>query len=88
VLTDGITAQQVDMTKQYTIMLDDEQVERLKRMAETEMKTEDQLLRDIIKRYAVERGHERVFAMDGAGRGPGRSVADVPEDELMKGFGE
>ena len=79
---------QVEMMKQYTIMLDDEQVERLKRMAETEMKSEDQLIADIIKRYAVESGHERVFAMFGAGRGPGGSVADIPDDELMKGFGE
>jgi predicted DNA-binding protein len=78
----------VEMMKQYTITLDDEQVERLKRMAETEMKTEDQLLGDIIRRYAVESGHERVFAMDGAGRGPGGSIADIPEDELMRGFGE
>ena len=39
-------------------------------------------------RYAVERGHERVFAMDGIVHGPGGSVADIPEDELMKGFGE
>ncbi|MGE3269754.1 MAG: hypothetical protein AB7P40_13465 [Chloroflexota bacterium] len=74
--------------KQYTIMLDDEQVERLKRMAETEMKTEDQLIADLIRRYAVESGHERVFAMEGAGRGPGGSVADIPDEDLMQGFGE
>jgi predicted DNA-binding protein len=74
--------------KQYTITLDDEQVERIRRMAEAEMKTEDQLIRDIISRYAVESGHERVFAMDGAGRGPGDSVADIPEEELLQGFGE
>ena len=74
--------------KQYTITLDDEQVERLKRMAETEMKSEEQLLRDLISRYAVESGHERVFAMDGIVEGPGGSIADIPDDELLKGFGE
>ena len=74
--------------KQYTVTLDDEQVERLKRMAATEMKTEDQLIADLIKRYAVESGHERALAMDGIVHGPGGSVADIPEDELMEGFGE
>jgi hypothetical protein len=74
--------------KQYTITLDDEQVERLKRMAETEMKSEDQLIADIIKRYAVESGYERVFAIDGIVHGPGGSVAEIPDDELMTGFGE
>ena len=74
--------------KQYTITLDDEQAERLQRMAATEMKSEEQLLHDLIARYAVESGHERVLAMDGIVHGPGGSVADIPEEELMKGFGE
>ncbi len=74
--------------KQYTIMLDEEQVERLKRMAATEMKTEDQFIADLIKRYAVESGHERVFAMEGIVEGPGGSFADIPEEEYLKGFGE
>jgi hypothetical protein len=74
--------------KPYTVMLTDEQIERIRRMAETVMKPEDQFVRDIIDRYTVESGFERYFAMDGAGRGPGGSIADVPEEELMKGFGE
>ena len=74
--------------KQYTITLDDEQVARLRRMAEAEMRTEEDLLRDMIGRYAVDRGHERHFAMERAGRGPGGSVADIPDEELLKGFGE
>jgi predicted transcriptional regulator len=74
--------------KQYTITLDDEQAERLQRMAATEMKSEEQLLRDLIARYAVESGHERVFAMQGVVDGPEGSFADVPEDEYLKGFGE
>src|SRR4051794_35942679 len=80
--------EQVETMKRYTISLDDEQVERLQRMAHTEMKTEDQLLSDRINRYAVESGHGRCFAMEAAGRGPGGSVADISDDELMRGFGE
>lgn len=74
--------------KQITIMLDDEQIERLRRMARAEMRSEDELIRDFINRYAVESGHERVFAMEGIVEGPGGSVADIPEEELLKGFGE
>jgi hypothetical protein len=74
--------------KQLTITLDDEQAERLERIAKTEMKSEEQLLLDILRRYAVDSGHERVFAMDGIVHGPGGSVADIPDEELMKGFGE
>ena len=80
---------QVNTMKPYTIMLDDESIERLKRMAETEMKTEDQFVARLLEKYAIQSGHERPpFAMEGAGRGPGGSVADIPEDELLKGFGE
>jgi len=72
----------------YTVMLSEEQIERIRRMAKTVMKSEDQFLSDIIDRYAVESGQERRFAMEGIVRGPGGSVADIPDDELMKGFGE
>lgn len=37
---------------------------------------------------ASERRRLRTFAMKGAFRGPGGSIADIPEDELLKGFGE
>ena len=30
----------------------------------------------------------RTFAMIGIGEGPGGSIADIPEEELLKGFGE
>ena len=31
---------------------------------------------------------DRNFKMFGTGQGDGRSVADIPEDELLEGFGE
>ena len=36
------------------------------------------------------RGHRRLrtFAMKGAFKGPGGSIADIPEEHLLKGFGE
>lgn len=35
-----------------------------------------------------ERPRLRTFAMIGVGEGPGGSIADVPEEDLLKGFGE
>ena len=37
---------------------------------------------------ASERRRLRTFAMKGAFRGPGGSIADIPDEELLKGFGE
>jgi len=31
---------------------------------------------------------QRTFALDGCFDGPGISVADIPEEEYLKGFGE
>ena len=36
----------------------------------------------------LERPRVRPFAMIGVGEGPGGSIADVPEEERLKGFGE
>lgn len=72
----------------HYVAVDDETKERLQRMAETEMKSEQQLLHDVLARYAVESGHERTFAFFGVVEGPGGSIADVPEEEYLKGFGE
>lgn len=112
--------------KTLTIDLDDEQAAALKRAAESEGRSETDLARDAVIRYAqrhpsavepsddlpdtngdVGRGRRRLrtfamsgavdgsedrplreFAMDGAVEGPGGSIADVPEEELLKGFGE
>ena len=112
--------------KMLTIDLDDEQAAALQRAAESEGRSETDLARDAVVRYAqrypsadeldpgvpepgesVGRGRRRLrtfamrgavdgsvvrppreFAMDGAVEGPGGSIADVPEEELLKGFGE
>lgn len=73
---------------QHSVAVDDETMERLQRMAETEMKSESQMLHDVLKRYAVDSGHERTFALLGVVEGPGGSFADIPEEEYLKGFGE
>ena len=74
--------------KKTSVYLDDEHVERLRRVAEAEGRSQAEVLRDAILMYTSEKRPPRTFAMDGVACGPGGSIADIPEEELLKGFGE
>jgi bifunctional DNA-binding transcriptional regulator/antitoxin component of YhaV-PrlF toxin-antitoxin module len=39
-------------------------------------------------RIVLTKKPDRHFALAGSGRGDGTSIADIPEEELLKGFGE
>jgi Ribbon-helix-helix protein, copG family len=70
------------------VYLDEADARRLAQLAELEGMSQSSLLRKVIRAYVpVGRGH-RTFALDGAGQGPGGSVADLDDRELMAGFGE
>jgi len=80
--------------RKTSVYLDDEHVERLRRVAEAEGRSQAEIIRDAILLYS-ERANQppRTFAM--AGVDPGlarrlgyRSIADIPDDELLDGFGE
>jgi predicted transcriptional regulator len=74
--------------KKTSIYLDDEHVARLKRLAEAEGRAQADIVRDAITMYESTTRRPRKFAMDGVACGPGGSIADIPDEELMKGFGE
>ena len=74
--------------KKTSVYLEPEQVEQLRRVAEAEGRSQSAVLRDAIAKYANEMRQRRTFAMDGVACGPGGSIADIPEEELLKGFGE
>ena len=74
--------------KKTSVYLDDEHVEQLRRVAEAEGRSQSEVLRDAILLDASENRPPRTFAMDGVACGPGGSIADIPEEELLKGFGE
>jgi predicted transcriptional regulator len=79
--------------KKTSVYLDDEHVERLRRVAEAEGRSQAEVLRDAILMYADKvsanaKGPPRTFRMAGVAEGPGGSIADIPEEELLKGFGE
>lgn len=74
--------------RKTSVYLSDEDAARLARLAEREGRPQAAIIRDAIARYEQPRVGDRDFAMFDTGRGDGRSVADIPEEELLEGFGE
>lgn len=68
--------------------LTEREVEILRRIAEDEGKSQAAVLREALAAYDQRPKPERYFAIDGAFEGDGTSIADIPEEELMDGFGE
>lgn len=65
-----------------------EEVEILRRLADREGKSQATVLSEALAAYDAQSLPDRDFAGIGVGEGAGRSVADIPEEELMRGFGE
>jgi predicted transcriptional regulator len=74
--------------RKTSVYLDDALAERLAVLAREEGRPQSEVLRDAIAGYRPRFAQDRDFAMAGAGRGDGSSVADVSEDDLLAGFGE
>ena len=74
--------------KKTSVYLDDDQIERLRWLAERAGRSQADVLREAIMAYAARPEPARVFALDGIGEGPGGSIAEIPDVELLKGFGE
>ena len=73
--------------KKTSVYLDDSDVERLGRLAAAEGRSQADVIRSALAAYEKERIAPRDFALDGAWAGDGSSVANVPEEELLTGFG-
>ncbi len=74
--------------KKTSVYLNDEQAERLRQAAEAEGRPQAEIIRDAIVQYTSRPVLPRTFAMSGIAEGPGGSIADIPEEELLRGFGE
>jgi len=57
-------------------------------LADREGTSQAEVIRRAIRLYEPERKGDRNFALIGIANGPGGSIADVPEDELLEGFGD
>ena len=74
--------------RKTSVYLDEADAQRLAQLAELEGTTQSSLLRKAIQAYVPVPQGGRRFALDGVGDGPGGSIADVDDRELMAGFGE
>lgn len=73
--------------KKTSVYLDDSDVERLSRLAAAEGRSQAEVIRSALAAYEKAHTAARDFALDGTWEGDGSSVADVPEEELLAGFG-
>ncbi len=74
--------------KKTSVYLTEAEVERLVLLAEREGTSQATIVRKAIAAYEPERRGDRNFAGARSFDGPGDSVADIPEEELLEGFGE
>ncbi len=80
--------------KKTSIYLEDHQVERLKQLSEAEGRSQAEIVRHAITLYRSPSNQPpRKFAMEGVAPGLAqrlgyRSIMDIPEEELLEGFGE
>jgi hypothetical protein len=73
--------------RKTSVYLDERQAARLAELAAQEGRPQAEILREAVASYQPKPSPDRSFAMSGSGHGDGTSVADVPEEELLKGFG-
>jgi predicted transcriptional regulator len=71
-----------------SVYLTDEEVRRLGKLAKREGTSQAEVIRRAIRVYQPERRGSRDFSLLGVAEGPGGSIADIPEEELLEGFGE
>lgn len=74
------------MTK-TSVYLSDDEVSRLALLAEREGTSQAEVIRRAIRRYEPEGPGGRTFALTACASGPGGSVADIAEEDLLSGFG-
>lgn len=70
-----------------SVYLSDEEIARLVVLAERDGISQAEVVRRAIRFYEPERHGDREFSLVGSADGPGGSVADLGEDELLDGFG-
>jgi predicted transcriptional regulator len=73
--------------KKTSVYLDEADIDRLRRLAEREGRSQAEIVRAALAAYESRRVPDRNFALAGSWEGDGTSIADVPEEELLKGFG-
>jgi predicted transcriptional regulator len=73
--------------KKTSVYLQPEDLQRLARLARQERVSQAEVIRRAIAQYVPAEKGDRNFALAGVAEGDGTSVMDVPEEELLEGFG-
>lgn len=71
-----------------SVYLGGEERQRLERLAQLEGVSQAEVIRRAIREYAPRPPADRDLASVRSFDGPGDSVADLDEDDLLSGFGE
>ena len=74
--------------KKTSVYLNESDIDRLAWLAERERTSQAEIIRKAIATYQPGGPRDRSFAGLASGEGPGDSVADHDEDEVLEGFGE
>jgi predicted transcriptional regulator len=74
--------------RKTSVYLDESLALRLATLARAEGRSQAEILREAVATYEPHGRQDRNFALAGAGHGDGSSIADVPDEDLLKGFGE
>jgi predicted DNA-binding protein len=77
--------------RKTSVYLDDEQARRLARLSRAAGRPQSQIIREAIAEYEPPASGDRNFALAGNFErvdGDPRPISEIPEDELMRGFGE
>ena len=73
--------------RKTSVYLSDDESARLAALAKREGTSQADVIRRAIQEYSPVRRGDRHFALAGIAEGPGGSIADVPDEELLEGFG-
>jgi hypothetical protein len=73
--------------KKTSLYLDDGDVERVRRLAQREGRSQADVVRAALAAYESQLVAQRQFSLTGSAEGDGQSVADLPEEDLLQGFG-
>lgn len=77
--------------RKTSIYLEDEQADRLARLARAEGRPQAEIVREAISCYRPASKRDRNFALAGNFErldADARPISEIPEGELMRGFGE
>lgn len=73
--------------RKTSVYLNEEELARLVTLARREQTSQAEVIRRAIQQYEPAVPGDRQFAVAAVAEGPGDSIADLPDDELLEGFG-